>query len=142
MNATDFDGKLALQQRVLTAYRAPFFDALARACLGGLSVCAGLPRLEESIAVTDQLRYAEFVSVQNMHLFRGPFYLCYQRGLPAWLERCGIWPSAPNPCSGWIAGSVAELPRSCLTASRKFTFIESRRRPSGTLLTMEKPGRS
>ena len=88
MNPTSFDGKLALQQRVLTAYRAPFFDALAQACQGGLSVCAGLPRPEESIAVTDQLHIAEFVPVQNMHLFQGPFYLCYQRGLPAWLENC------------------------------------------------------
>jgi len=81
-----FDGKLALQQRVLTAYRAVFFDALAQACLGGLSVCAGLPRPEESIAITDQLHFAEFVPIQNRHLFFGPFYLCYQRGLPTWLE--------------------------------------------------------
>ena len=51
-------------------------------------MCAGLPRPEESIAVTDQLQFAEFVPVQNRHLFQGPFYLCYQRGLPAWLESC------------------------------------------------------
>jgi glycosyltransferase involved in cell wall biosynthesis len=88
MSLTQFEGKLALQQRVLTAYRAPFFDALAQACTGGLSVCAGQPRPEESIAVTDQLQFAEFVSVQNSHLLKGPFYLCYQHGLPAWLERC------------------------------------------------------
>jgi glycosyltransferase involved in cell wall biosynthesis len=86
--ATQFDGKLALQQRVLTAYRAPFFDTLAQACQSGMSVCAGRPRPEESIAVTDQLHFAEFVSVQNTHLLKGPFYLCYQHGLPAWLEAC------------------------------------------------------
>jgi glycosyltransferase involved in cell wall biosynthesis len=86
MNPARFAGKLALQQRVLTAYRASFFDVLAQACQGGLSVCAGLPRQQESIAATDQLHYAEFVPVQNMHLFQGPFYLCYQRGLTGWLE--------------------------------------------------------
>jgi glycosyltransferase involved in cell wall biosynthesis len=87
LNLTQFNGKLALQQRVMTAYRAPFFDELAQACTGGLSVCAGLPRLEESIVVTDQLQFAEFVAVQNSHLLKGPFYLCYQRGLTKWLER-------------------------------------------------------
>ena len=86
MRPTIFDGKLALQQRVLTAYRAAFFDALAQACTGGLSVCAGLPRPEESIAVTDQLQFAKFVPVRNVHLLQGPFYLCHQRGLLAWLK--------------------------------------------------------
>jgi glycosyltransferase involved in cell wall biosynthesis len=80
-----FPGKLAIQQRVLTPYRAAFFDALAQACDGGLSVCAGTPRPEESIATTDRLLYAQYHFVQNQHLWRGPFYLCYQRGLPAWL---------------------------------------------------------
>ncbi|MGB8213131.1 MAG: glycosyltransferase family 4 protein [Anaerolineales bacterium] len=86
MIQTRFSGKLALQQRALTTYRAAFFDALAQACEGGLNVCAGLPRPEESIAVTDHLDYATFVPVQNIHLLKGPLYLCYQRGLPAWLE--------------------------------------------------------
>ena len=81
-----FPGKLALQQRVLTAYRAPFFDALAQACDGGLSVCAGLPRPQESIAVTDQLHSAHYVSLRNSHILKGSLYLCYQRGLLVWLE--------------------------------------------------------
>ena len=88
MADTGFPGKLALQQRVLTAYRAPFFSALAQACEAGLSVCAGLPRPQESIAVTDQIQFANFSAVENIHLFKGSFYLCYQRGLPAWLEAC------------------------------------------------------
>jgi glycosyltransferase involved in cell wall biosynthesis len=81
-----FHGKIALQQRVLTAYRAPFFDALAQACDGGLAVGAGLPRLNESIAVTDQLDFATYVSLRNTHILKGSFYLCYQRGLIAWLK--------------------------------------------------------
>jgi glycosyltransferase involved in cell wall biosynthesis len=88
MTEARFPGKLALQQRVLTAYRAPFFDALAQACEGGLCVAAGLPRPEESIAVTDILRIANYSFVQNLHLFNGPYYICYQRGLLAWLKAC------------------------------------------------------
>lgn len=80
-----FSGKLAIQQRVLTTYRAPFFDALASACERGLSVCAGLPLPEESITVTDSLLVARFHPARNLHLFRGPFLLCHQRGLMDWL---------------------------------------------------------
>ena len=86
MTEPRFPGKLAIQQRVLTPYRAAFFDVLAQACDGGLSVCSGLPRPEESIATTDKLHFAHYVPVKNAHLFRGPFYLCYQPGLPGWLS--------------------------------------------------------
>ncbi|HTX90441.1 MAG TPA: glycosyltransferase family 4 protein [Anaerolineales bacterium] len=81
-----FSGKLAIQQRVLTPYRAAFFDALAGACQGGLSVCAGLPRPGESIATTDRLLVAQYRFVNNRHLLGGPLYFCSQAGLPAWLE--------------------------------------------------------
>ncbi|MGA2490498.1 MAG: hypothetical protein ABSF99_10015, partial [Anaerolineales bacterium] len=83
-----FPGKLALQQRVLTVYRAPFIDALAQVCEGGLSVCAGLPRSDEFINVTDQAHFANLTSLKNNHLFKGAFYLCYQCGLLAWLVTC------------------------------------------------------
>jgi glycosyltransferase involved in cell wall biosynthesis len=83
---TRFSGKLAIQQRVLTPYRAAFFDMLAQSCESGLSVCAGLPRPEESIAVTDSLRVARYSFARNLHFFRGPLYLCYQRGLLHWLS--------------------------------------------------------
>jgi glycosyltransferase involved in cell wall biosynthesis len=82
---TTFKGKLALQQRVLTTYRAPFFDFLAQGCAEGLSVCAGLPLPKESISVTDSLHVAKFQPVQNYHLFSGPLLLCYQRGVQEWL---------------------------------------------------------
>ena len=86
MTSSNFPGKLAIQQRVLTPYRAAFFDMLAQSCEGGLSVCAGLPRPEESIATTDQLRFANYVPAKNIHLFHGPFYFCYPRGLLRWLS--------------------------------------------------------
>ena len=82
----NFPGKLAIQQRVLPPYRAAFFDLLAQACDGGLSVCAGLPRPEESIAVTDSLLVAHYFPIRNIRLMGTPFHLYYQSGLSGWLS--------------------------------------------------------
>jgi glycosyltransferase involved in cell wall biosynthesis len=81
-----FTGRLALQQRVLPNYRAPFFDLLASACEGGMSLFTGLPRPVEGIATTDELQVADYHPGKNFHLFRGHFYLCYQLGLSTWLN--------------------------------------------------------
>ena len=81
-----FDGKLGLIQRVLPVYRAPFFDALASACTGGLDVFTGQPRGDESIVSAKELKVAHWTRADNLHLLRGPFYLCYQRGLMDWLR--------------------------------------------------------
>jgi glycosyltransferase involved in cell wall biosynthesis len=88
MAVLHFPGKLAIQQRVLPTYRASFFDALAQACDGGLNVCAGLPRSEESIAVTNSLQVAHYYYAGNLHFFHGPFYVCFQRDLTGWLSAC------------------------------------------------------
>lgn len=82
-----FKGRLGVIQRVLPTYRAPFFDALAAACDGGMSLFAGLPRPEEAIAVTNQLRIAHYASANNWHFASpsSPLYFCYQRGLANWL---------------------------------------------------------
>ena len=82
-----FKGKLALQQRVLPAYRQPFFDNLAGACEDGLSVFTGEPRLEESIQTASDLAVAHWEKGENIHLFHGSLYLCYQRGLIRWLRK-------------------------------------------------------
>ncbi len=81
-----FDGKVGLVQRVLPGYRAPFFNALGRACAGGLSVFAGEPRPEEMIHPAGHLDDARLVQGRNLHLFRGRCYLCWQRGLMDWLK--------------------------------------------------------
>lgn len=86
MGALRFAGRLAVQQRVLTPYRADFFSALAGACAGGLSVCAGRPRPAESIALGDPAALPNFVPAKNVHLLSGPLYLCYQAGLLRWLS--------------------------------------------------------
>ena len=81
-----FNGRLALQQRVLPSYRAPFFDLLASACDGGMSLFTGLPRPSEGITTTDELRNTQYVVGKNIHLFGGSLYLCYQQGLMKWLK--------------------------------------------------------
>jgi glycosyltransferase involved in cell wall biosynthesis len=82
---THFPGRLGLQQRVLPDYRIPFFDMLAAACDGGLSVFAGRPRRGEGI--TDgHLSSAEQVRAQNIHVLSGALYLCLQPGLTRWLS--------------------------------------------------------
>ncbi len=85
MSVEAFSGRLGVIQRVLPAYRAPFFDALARACGGGMSLFAGLPRPDEAIAVTHHLQAGRFVAAHNVHLLRGPLYLCFQQGVLNWL---------------------------------------------------------
>ncbi|MDX9991540.1 MAG: glycosyltransferase [Anaerolineales bacterium] len=83
-----FPGRLGLVQRVVPSYRVPFFDGLSAACAGGLSLFAGQPLPLESISVAQKLNLAHLVPAQNLHIFnpQHPFYFCYQRGLPAWLE--------------------------------------------------------
>jgi glycosyltransferase involved in cell wall biosynthesis len=80
-----FPGKLGLQQRVLPSYRMPFFDMLAAACEGGMSLFAGLPRAEESI-VSGELKIANYALTRNIHLLKGSLYFCYQHGLLDWLS--------------------------------------------------------
>ncbi len=81
-----FPGKLALQQRVLPHYRAPFFDLLASACDGGMSLFTGVPRPSEGITTTNELRNTKYEVGKNIHLFGGSLYLCYQQGLMNWLK--------------------------------------------------------
>jgi glycosyltransferase involved in cell wall biosynthesis len=82
-----YNGRLAIQQRVLPYYRAAFFDTLAEACRDGLSVYAGQPRPEEAIEVVNRLDKAVLEPGSNRHFFSGPAYLCRQAGLTGWLER-------------------------------------------------------
>ena len=81
-----FPGRLAIQQRVLPRYRAPFFDTLAASCEGGMSLFAGEPRPEESIATTTTLRITQYAMAKNFHILRGSLYICYQQNLIQWLE--------------------------------------------------------
>lgn len=80
-----FPGKLGLQQRVLPSYRVPFFDLLASHCKSGLSLFAGKARRAEMI-IDGETQTAKRVMADNLHLFGGSLYLCFQRGFIRWLE--------------------------------------------------------
>lgn len=82
-----FPGRVGLQQRVLPSYRAAFFDALAAACQGGLSVFAGEPRSKEAIQTTDKLDIAQLSPAENRHFLNGSLYMCWQPGILDWLEQ-------------------------------------------------------
>jgi len=82
-----FDGKVGLIQRVLPNYRAPFFNQLGAACNDGLYVYAGQPRPNEMIKTAQSLENARLTLGQNLHLFKGSLYLCFQLGLIDWLEK-------------------------------------------------------
>lgn len=79
--------KLAVQQRVLPAYRAAFFDLLAESCQGGLSVFAGTPRRGEALGAEGELKTAVYAYAENLHLGNGRLYACHQRNILTWLER-------------------------------------------------------
>lgn len=84
----NFPGRLAVQQRVLPAYRALFFDLLTGFCTGGLSVFAGLPGPEESINSANVLQQAEYIKSSNWNPLpaSNPFYILWQKGIGAWLK--------------------------------------------------------
>ncbi|MGZ9166175.1 MAG: hypothetical protein ACXW4U_13455, partial [Anaerolineales bacterium] len=112
-----YAGKLALQQRVLPSYRAPFFDLLASVCDGGLSLFAGLPRPFESITTTRELKVARYKAGRNIHIFSGSLTLYHQPGLLDWLND---W----NP-----AALIAEANSRCLTLSSAVKWMHGRGRP-------------
>lgn len=89
MSQSKFPGKVGLQQRVLPAYRVPFFEALADACAGGLSVFAGDPLPQENIKTSEDLHAAGYFRARNKHFLDpgSPFYLCRQGGIQEWLEK-------------------------------------------------------
>jgi glycosyltransferase involved in cell wall biosynthesis len=114
---TIFSGRLGLQQRVLPTYRVAFFDHLAQACTEKLSVYAGSPRSDEGIHPAEGLSVAQFHHGRNLHLFRSPFYLCWQLDLISWLQK---W----NP-DGLIMEANPRYP-----ASRTaITWMQARGRP-------------
>jgi glycosyltransferase involved in cell wall biosynthesis len=138
-----FAGKLAIQQRVLPPYRAAFFDLLAAACGGGLSVFAGRPRPGEAIA-RGELHAARFAAARNLHFFGGGLYFCWQGGLLDWLAEWDPdalvveanprylstpaavrWMKARNrPVIGWGLGAPAPSgPLAGLRRSRRPAFV-------------------
>jgi glycosyltransferase involved in cell wall biosynthesis len=84
MNSTPL--RIGIQQRVLPAYRAEFFDLLAEAYEGNLAVFSGHARPDEALGELADLKIASQVQADNWHLFQGSTYLCYQHGILNWLQ--------------------------------------------------------
>jgi len=85
---TNFPGRLAIQQRVLPSYRAPFFSLLAKACDGGLSIFAGDPLPREGISSIKSSSLFNYFHARNRH-FQDPsssLYFCWQDGILSWLD--------------------------------------------------------
>ncbi|HAF60959.1 MAG TPA: hypothetical protein DCK95_01375 [Anaerolineaceae bacterium] len=78
--------KIGVQQRVLPSYRIPFFDMLADAFDGKVSVFYGLPRSHEMLQANVTPERAQSTRGKNRHIFSGCFYLCWQVGLMNWLH--------------------------------------------------------
>jgi len=81
-----FSGKVGLIQRVLPHYRKPFFDALGKACVGGLGIFAGHPRPDEMIKSIEGLEHARLTIGRNLHILKGTLYFCIQLGLMNWVK--------------------------------------------------------
>jgi glycosyltransferase involved in cell wall biosynthesis len=77
--------RVGIQQRVLPLYRAAFFDALARALPGALSVFAGSPGPRESIPQAKSLDRAGWVHADNRWLGFGKLTFLRQAGWREWL---------------------------------------------------------
>jgi glycosyltransferase involved in cell wall biosynthesis len=78
--------RLAIQQRVLPAYRVPFFEALEHECTRGMHLLAGQARREEMIESQVLPTAPVFTRAANIHLFKGRLYLCWQKGFINWLQ--------------------------------------------------------
>jgi glycosyltransferase involved in cell wall biosynthesis len=77
--------RVGIQQRVLPAYRAAFFDSLGRSLRGGLSVFAGSPRPGEGIPQAEELHDAKWVHARNHYLGLGRLSALWQGGIREWL---------------------------------------------------------
>jgi glycosyltransferase involved in cell wall biosynthesis len=85
---TIFPGRVGIQQRVFPAYRAAFFEQLARACRSGLGLFAGEALPAENVTGGDGLKEAVFFPARNLNFFpiASPIYHCWQLGLLGWLK--------------------------------------------------------
>lgn len=77
---------IGIQQRVLPAYRIPFFDMLAELYRGKVSIFYGNARSHEMLQTNAVPEVALHQRGKNIHLFSGKFYLCWQVGLLPWLQ--------------------------------------------------------
>jgi glycosyltransferase involved in cell wall biosynthesis len=85
MMTTGLPRRVGIQQRVLPAYRAAFFDSLAHSLPGVLSVFAGSPGPREGIPQAGSLRSAKWVKAENRLLGFGKLSFVWQKGWREWI---------------------------------------------------------
>jgi glycosyltransferase involved in cell wall biosynthesis len=107
MSPPYFTRRVGIIQRVLAAYRKPFFDSLAATPGFSLAVFAGQPLPDEAIKVAGGLEVAHFYAARNRY-WRGPGGpLCWQSGLLGWLRNFDphvlILEANPRLLSNWLA---------------------------------------
>ncbi len=78
--------RLAIQQRVIPTYRAPFLELLSKNPEIQLGVFAGEPKVKEQIKIAQSLENVDYCITKNTHLFDGKFYVCLQPGLQQWVS--------------------------------------------------------
>jgi glycosyltransferase involved in cell wall biosynthesis len=78
--------RLAIQQRVIPAYRAPFLELLAEQPEINLGVFAGAPQPEEMINIVKELKGIDYFFAENKHVFNGKYYLCRQPQFLRWVS--------------------------------------------------------
>ncbi len=77
--------RLAIQQRVIPAYRAPFLELLATHPDIKVGVFAGEPKDKEQIKIVKHLKGIDYQLSKNIHLFDGKFYICLQPEFKKWI---------------------------------------------------------
>ncbi len=78
--------RVGLQQRVLPMYRAAFFDSLAGALPGSLSVFAGTPFPGEGNPQAAALHTARWIRAENRKIGLGRLSFLWQSGWRGWIE--------------------------------------------------------
>lgn len=78
--------RLAIQQRVIPAYRAPFLELLSSQPNLELGVFAGAPRENERINYVKQISHVDFQFSSNIHILNGGFYFCVQPSFKNWIR--------------------------------------------------------
>ena len=77
--------RLAIQQRVIPTYRAPFLELLGKQPDIKLGVFAGEPQPKEMIKIIKELNGVDYFVAENRHILGGAYYFCRQPQFHRWV---------------------------------------------------------
>jgi glycosyltransferase involved in cell wall biosynthesis len=84
---SNYSGKVAIQQKVVSDYRAVFFERLAESCSGGVEVFAGDTPTEPGTQTVNHLHGANLYNSKNLHFLQEKVYSLWQKNFTSWLKR-------------------------------------------------------